>query len=122
MSDLSGFPPVPHELHWLSNVIGAEATVALIEAHGGTRLYVPKKPEGSGLETTLGAKAAAALATQFGGESPRIPVAREWRVRVYHHRGLSYTAIAKKLGLHDGSVHRILKNASLTNAQFGFEF
>ena len=115
-------PPVPHEIRWLSDIIGAEATLALIEAHGGTRLYMPKRSAGSTPEAAIGPEAAAKLAESHGGETLRIPIAREWRVRCYRAMGMSYTQIAKKTGLHDGSVHRILQNASLTNPQLGFEF
>jgi len=34
--------PAPAEIHWLTNIIGASAALAMIEAHGGTRVYVPK--------------------------------------------------------------------------------
>ncbi|MFN7306935.1 MAG: hypothetical protein ACK5TQ_10190 [Acetobacteraceae bacterium] len=34
--------PAPAEIHWLTNIIGADAALRLIEAHGGTRVYVPK--------------------------------------------------------------------------------
>ena len=37
-------PPPPAELAWLTDVIGAEAALVLIEKHGGTRLYIPKEP------------------------------------------------------------------------------
>jgi len=111
-------PPPPAELAPLSRVIPPEALLALIEAHGGTRLYIPKAPnQASPLAKTLGRPAALALAAAMGGETLKVPMARHWRVRVLHARGLSYSQIARRLLISEDAVWRHLNAARLTNAQ-----
>lgn len=108
----------PAELHYLSDLIGPEATLRLIEAFGGTRLYVPKAPnQGSRLAHAIGLDAARALATAWGRDTMLVPIARAWRVRVYRARGDTYAAIARRLGIREDSVWKILRAAEMTARQ-----
>lgn len=107
--------PPPADLAHLTGRIGAAATLALIEAHGGTRVAIPKSVSAnSRLAQLLGVEAAAALAKWRGGETLKVPVARSWRIRLYRAEGLSYAAIAKRLGCTESTVHTHLSGASLT--------
>ena len=68
-ADLSHLPPLAREL---AECLGIDATLALVRALGGTRVYVPASP-GEDLVELLGAYAATALCEQFTGESLDIP-------------------------------------------------
>jgi hypothetical protein len=106
----------PAELAWLVDLVGARPALRLIEARGGTRVYVPRTPaEGSALVRDVGLAPAQALAAAYGGETITVPVARHWRVREYRAAGLSYAAIARKLGCHEDTVWRLLKSAGETS-------
>lgn len=111
-------PPPPAELAWLTTIIGADATLRLIEGHAGTRLYVPKEVnQRSAARLGITRAAAQALADRFGGEHILVPIARAWRVRLYRAQGLTYPAIARKLGITERAVGRILTDARMTQQQ-----
>lgn len=111
-------PPPPAELAWLTAIIGADATLRLIEEHGGTRVYVPKDAnQGAAARLGIPLQAARDLAGRFGGEYIHIPIARAWRVRLYRAAGGTYPAIAKRLGVTERAVGRILTDAGLTQQQ-----
>lgn len=115
MSDL---PAPPAELSWLSAHLAPPALLALIEAFGGTRIYVPKAPnQASPLVQAIGREAAAALAAAHGGDQLQVPIARHWQVRCLRARGLSYSAIALTLRISEDAVWRHLRAAKLTHAQ-----
>jgi hypothetical protein len=107
--------PPPAELSRIASLIGEAATLRLIEEHGGTRIYVPAKPhQGHPLALTIGLDAARALASDWGGIWLKVPLCRHWRARVYRARGESYRAIAKRLGMDESGVWRILNAARMT--------
>ncbi|GGG30850.1 hypothetical protein GCM10010964_18460 [Caldovatus sediminis] len=107
--------PPPAELSRLAALIGGEATLRLIEAHGGTRIFVPARPnQGHPLARTIGLEAARALAAEWGSTWLKVPLCRHWRVRVYRARGESYKAIARRLGMDESGVWRILHAARMT--------
>lgn len=98
-------PPPPAELAYLSDAIGAEAVLALIEARGGTRVYVPRHAEEDGaLVAIIGEAAVTALAREYGGLSIHISSAKRWRALVYRGRQMSFAQIALKLGVGERTV------------------
>jgi transposase len=100
----------------LARLIGADATLLLIEARAGRRVRVPKGyPRGSSLAALIGADALAALAAEYGGLQIQVPRATAWRIKLYRARGLSYSQIAATVGVTEQAVHRNLKDAGLTN-------
>jgi hypothetical protein len=110
--------PAPAELAYLADRIGARATLALIEAAGGTRIHVPKGVnQGSKLARMIGLDAARALSAWRGGEDIKIPLARHWRIRIRRALGDSYSEIARKLGITEKAVHDNLHAARLTHPQ-----
>jgi hypothetical protein len=101
-------PPPPAELAHLAAPLGAEALLALIETHGGRRLYVPARSTPA-LRTLLGPGPAAAFCAAFRGAYVKVPLARAWRAAIYRGRGESQAAIARRLGLTEGAVWRLLR-------------
>lgn len=116
---MTALPPPPAELADLSAHLPPEALLALIEGFGGTVLYIPHSPnQASPLVRALGRDAAAALAAARGGERIKVPLARHWRIRVLRERdGLSYSQIARRLGITEDAVWRHLSAARLTAKQ-----
>lgn len=109
--------PPPAELAYLADIIGPAATLRLIEEAGGTRIAIPRTVnQGTRLARMVGLDAARALAGWRGGENVKIPLARHWRIRIYHAEGGSYPAIARKLGITERAVHSNLNAARLTEA------
>jgi len=107
---MSALPTPPAEAAWMSDVIGAEATLRLVEQRGGQALYIPHEVnQASPLAQLLGLDAARALAGAFGGEHRKIPLLRWWRVRVEKARGLTDRAIAAKLVMTEDHVSRLLR-------------
>jgi DNA-binding CsgD family transcriptional regulator len=100
----------------LASIIGADATLALIEAKGGRRVHVPSgKGGGVSLARIIGAEAAGKLHASFGGMDIKVPIEAGWRIRLYRSRGLSYSEIAKKVGVTEKTVWANLRAANLTN-------
>jgi len=113
-------PPPPAELAFLTEAIGAEATLALIEARAGTRVYVPTRVDADApLVQAIGAAAVAALAKAHAGCYVTPPAAKRWRARVYRARGLSAAAIALKLGVGERTVWKLLAGSCGTRANPG---
>lgn len=105
----------PAELSWLTSLIGIPATFRLIELRHGTRVRVPKTVnQGTKLAREIGLQAARSLAKRWGGDDLKVPLARHWRARVYRARGESYSTIARRLGVNEGTVHTYLRAAGMT--------
>jgi DNA-binding NarL/FixJ family response regulator len=96
----STLPPAVGDVARLADLIGLEAALALIEAYGGTRVYIPHEPT-EWLTDLVGAPAAG----------------RQWRVLVYKAQGLSRSAIARRLVCTESAVGRILRTNGLTQPQ-----
>ncbi|WP_425646097.1 sigma factor-like helix-turn-helix DNA-binding protein [Agrobacterium leguminum] len=95
----------------LLSTLGEEGFFSLVEAHAGVRLYVPSDPERSELSSTIGVDAAYRLAKAYPGGYIRVPLAREFRARRYVDAEMSNRDIAKRLGLTESGVERLLKRA-----------
>lgn len=111
-------PPTTPEAAALARLIGRDATLALIEAHGGARIAIPKTVnQASVLARTIGLDAARLLADRHGGTMLKVPLAKFWRAVIYRRRdGLSYAAIARRLGASESSVHAWLREGGATGA------
>lgn len=106
-------PPPPAEAAWLSDVIGADATLRLVEERGGLALYIPHEVnQASPLAQMIGLDAARRLADAYGGEARVVPLLRWWRVRVERARGLTDRAIARKLVMTEAHVSKLLRAAA----------
>jgi hypothetical protein len=103
-------PPPPAELAHLAEPLGAEKLFALIDAHGGTNLYIPRAPgEDMPIAKLLGLPAAQALASHWGGDTLRVPLARAWMARCLRARGYSHAMIARHLRTTENTVRLMLQ-------------
>ena len=89
-------------------LIGEDGLIALAEAYGGRRLYVPEKLDPDhGITKAIGEERAAKLNRLYSLAYIRVPIARELRAVHYRKRGLSNGEIATKLGIVEPSVDKI---------------
>ena len=89
-------------------LLGADSFVALAEAFGGTRLYVPHGIDADHeIAQAIGMDAAQELSRRYAPDQLRIPLAREARARHYRAQGLSHAQIARKLGLTETAIDKI---------------
>lgn len=95
----------------LMDALGEEGFLALTEAHGGVRLYVPKDALGSQLSSEIGTDHAARLSKLFPGGYIRVPLAREFRARHYRSCGDSNSMIARRLGLTEAGVDKLFSRS-----------
>jgi hypothetical protein len=117
---VSTLPPPTDDVSRLVELVGPDAALALVEARGGTRIYVGEAIEGRTVTDIIGVAAAARLAEAFGRETIKVPLAREWRILIYKARGLSYRAIALKAGCSENTVWETLSRHRQTNSQLDF--
>ena len=111
----------PANVRWLVQLVGRDAAMRLVEVHGGIELFVPKKigPRSELVRRTqLDWHVLEKLAKSYGGERLKLPIARDWRIQVYRQRdGLSYSEIARKLGICTSAVYKALARNDLVTSQ-----
>ena len=115
-STAATLPSPPAELSPLTSVIGAAATLRLVEQMGGLRIKVPSKARTtSALGKTIGHDALRLLVQSYGGNTLNVPLCKPWRVKVLRLRdGLSYSEIARALHMTERTVYGYLRAAGLT--------
>lgn len=110
--------PPPPAVAGLVEAMGIEATLKLLEAFAGERIYVPQTAAaGQVIAEAIGLEAATGLSKAYGRGYLKVPMAREWRVLIYQSRGLSYRAIARRTKCTEGNVSRILTDQGATQSQ-----
>lgn len=95
----------------LIELLGRDGYLRLIEAHGGTRLYVPNSTVHSRLHDEIGEDTANALSDFCGGNYLKVPLDRAFRARHYRSAGFSNARIARKLGITESGVERLFNRA-----------
>lgn len=98
----------------LLDTLGPDGFYALVEAHAGVRLYVPADPDRSDLSESIGHEHAKRLSKVFPCGYIKVPLAREFRALRYRENGMSNRQIARRLGLTESGVEKLLKRARLT--------
>lgn len=94
----------------LEDLLGADGFVALTEAFGGVRLYVPNKIDcGHDIARAIGSARAQLLSRRFAPSVIRVPLAREYRARHYRARGDSNPMIARRLGMTEPGVEQLFR-------------
>lgn len=92
----------------LRYLLGEPAFVALTQAFGGTRLYIPATiPADHEIVRAIGDAAAEKLSRRYSPDTIRVPLARNERARHYRAEGLSNAQIARKLGIGETGVDKI---------------
>lgn len=104
---------IPAHVRTWADLVGIEAAVRLILERGGTRVYVPAVPSpDSPLAAIVGHAGAIALASRFGGEYPKVPVARPFLIAWLREQGLSAPRIAQQLHCSENTVWAHLGSGS----------
>lgn len=105
---MNPLPPATENVAPLVDLIGAEATLKLLEARGGTRLYIARPAAGGALAGIIGLGAAEAMYRHYGAGEIKIPLGRDWRVLCYIALGYSRPQAAVKVVCSVNMVGRIL--------------
>lgn len=103
-----GLPPATEDVARLVGLIGAEATLKLLEARGGTRIYIPESAAGGVLAGIIGLDAAEAMHRHYGKGEIRLPLGRNWRVLCYIALGHNRRQAALKAVCTENTVDDIL--------------
>ncbi len=109
---------LPESLRDMVEILGLTTTMHIVKAHGGTRLFVPKKANAQHhLANLLGIEQARQLSDHFGGESLSIPrmahALRHQRNRDIVRRydaGDSVRILAQAFHLTDRQIYTILSS------------
>ena len=107
---------LPESLTDMVEALGLSATLQIVKAHGGTRLFVPKRAHAQHhLANLLGMEQARMLSQHFGGESLTIPrMANAMRTRRNreivrrYDGGESVRVLAHAYHLTDRQIYTIL--------------
>lgn len=99
----------------LLEILGEDGFITLAEHYGGLRMFVPGNIDGSDLSATLGSDIAARLSKRYPGGYIRVPIGRDLRAGRYRAAGLSNRDIAKKFGIAESSVDKIIKRGKTRN-------
>jgi hypothetical protein len=100
----------------LQAAVGDKAARRLIEAYGGSRLYVPLSlAAAEGVTRVIGAAAAARLVAVFGGDRVEVPrpPSRRARIEELRRRGLGIDEIALAAGCTRRRVFQVLAEERL---------
>lgn len=125
---MNDMPIPPESISLLVEVLGQDDTLRLIEAKGGTKLWVPSGvnigPDRlrDELEAEFGAPMVKALIQVYGKGYINVPLCRDWRIALYHQRGLAQPAIALKVGCHVETVRRHLNLGQREDRQGAWTF
>ena len=108
---------LPGILQEIAELIGLPATLALVRAYGGTRLYVPKRYDPDHpIIKHVGHAAAAKLAKTYGGlehfDLPKgeiaVKAARDKQIRNERAEGATHAALAIRHHLTERQIRNIL--------------
>jgi hypothetical protein len=100
---------LPHTLNLIADAAGIDAAIELALRHGGSRLRIPQRAEGSQLEKIVGLDAARAIVAEMADDRIEIPAARRaLAVWLRENRGWSQERIAKELHASRRSVQNWL--------------
>lgn len=114
--------PLPTATAKLSELIGSDGTIALIEyarqGDGKRHIYVPLRPKpGNNLVQLIGMEAAAKLAKEFGGQVIELPkykaidrAQRDQQVKNMAAAGLTLKKIAKTFGLTVRQIQNLVRS------------
>ena len=108
---------LPGVLREMVGLIGLPATLRIVEAYGGVRLYVPSHMDaGHDLAQLVGFDAASKLSSEYGGmdhfDVPRAAQAlravRSAQIRADRARGMTHRELARKYALTERWIRHLL--------------
>lgn len=106
-------PPANPDRFDLADILSPDQFLALTEAFGGTRLYIPVKAKAAHpLVAVLGEDEAQKLIATIGYGYVCVPLARSFRAQHYRAQGKSMAQIARLLGMSEKGVSRIFNRRS----------
>lgn len=106
---MTGFAPPTEDVQKLAELLGEAGALRLVEARGGTRIYVADPDSETELARIVGLDGAAAMHDRYGRGWYRVPVARPWRVLCYLAQGMNRTQAALKAVCHENTVDDIVR-------------
>lgn len=99
----------------LRRILGDKSLLHFLNSHGGLRVKIPSVARStSKLAETVGPIALAELVNLYGGTFLRVPLARRFRVIELRKQGCSYSQIAVRLCMTEGTVYRHIRDGGLT--------
>ena len=107
----------PFFMHELGGVISMRGLLCLVNNFGGEHLYIPQTASRARkLAGVLSPNDYKALCARYGGNVLKVPMAaklkklkRDKEIVAMKRAGASHLSIAKKFGIRDRTVYRILK-------------
>lgn len=105
---MTAFAPPTEDVQKLVDLLGEVAALALIEARGGTRIYVADPDAGAELAKIVGLDGATAMHDRYGRGWYKVPVARRWRVLCYLAQGMNRTQTALRASCSENTVDDIV--------------
>lgn len=106
------YPRPPAHVEPFVRILGADRTIELLLAFGGSEIYVANRPsERSKVAGIIGIDGVAALSAGGTHLKTRVPTARPWLAACLKARGLPVAEIARRLVANDSSVRRWLASA-----------
>lgn len=106
---MSELPPATDDVARFVDLIGAEATLKLLEDRGGSRLYISDPGPETEVTRIVGLDAATRLHEKFGRNWIKVPFGRQWRVVCYIAMGLNRRQTAQRAGCTENTVDDILR-------------
>ena len=109
MSEINELRP-PAQVVVFVELLGLELTVEFLLAFGGSAIQLSRRPqEGNLLTEVLTLEQISALAEATGGGWTRVPVSKPFLCSYFSGKGMSISAIARKLHVTDTTVRNMLK-------------
>lgn len=91
-------------------LIGEDDAYMLFENYGGLRLFIPSRDwQGSEAFKGLSEEAAYKLSREYGRETIKVPLARQFRCLRRFQRGVSNGDIARRFGMTESGVQKLKK-------------
>ena len=116
---------LPGTLRQIADSAGDEAALTIAMERGGSRLEIPKKAEGSLLETLVGIDAARAIVNDLAGERFDVPLAKRalnaWlRAKGWpqSRRAVALKAGARTIKYWDADAMQSIRQGNLFGADF----
>ncbi|NIZ13926.1 helix-turn-helix domain-containing protein [Phaeobacter sp. HF9A] len=107
----NAFPKPTAQVEPYVQALGLEDALKFIGAFGGTEIYIATAPKSRSRVVEVVGYAKARILASISETLPRrVPLAKQWRARVYASKGLPNAEIARMLGVTDETVRSYLRD------------